>query len=532
MRVERGNRPLLIENRRLMKKERKEPTPRITFVRAKKKAKFLLEFKFHYPLKLGKKRVIENTLFVYVPNQLIPSSHHQSEERFLRENLQSKVRLTTPVFSLKNLIDSEKIPSVLLLIKESLSSLPNRHVERTLLFQLRLFSCIFDHSYRTYLRQFKRKLDREKGEEFSSLDRESMAETFNDFSLFLTRFRTDLFQHRKEISPKMYDYVTKCDLRISHQIILSLSRIYDVLVTRGKNGSPQSSELERVSEMVRTSLEKEISYREECGYLPLPHPHESEKIEEWVRLGSRLKKWAQGVLYLEVASQKTPQYFFQIVASLAAAIAMGFAVLAQFYATTVYGSLSWTWIAIMIISYIFKDRIKEGLRTLFARVPNSPLASYEYAKVLSHVEQENIGQLRSFASYRQATLIPESEIFEELSRDKNTVIQPYDKLLVYRRRFKINLIKTNYRNSIHSFSDILQFNLVRYAELMDSSTRSLTFYNPTDGVYREKGRRLYSLHIFVKLALDGKVHWKHLIVVMNRKEIIEIREGEFGKDSF
>jgi hypothetical protein len=78
---------------------------------------------------------------------------------------------------------------------------------------------------------------------------------------------------------------------------------------------------------------------------------------------SALKKWVQSLLYLDVRESKSRDRWFQVIAGVAAGIAMAIAVLATVFAEQRWAGGSLPWAIAAVGAYIVKDRIKEILRS-------------------------------------------------------------------------------------------------------------------------------------------------------------------------
>ncbi len=509
----------------------KAKTPKV-LIQAKKKAEFLLEMKLHYPqssLKRSRKRQeVESKVFVYMPNQLLPHAQKENEERFLRECLSSHIRFTTPLFSLDKLLDAEILLDKIYALLQGPFSRTNKRRLSTL---LRLFCCVFSRSLKRSLYKLRKSLfyyiKQSDSSEKSLEHRRQLIEKIDKQVSAIERLgpkldtlRAHFFDDAQIMAHESRVDLNRSDEFLSQHLVIDFSQLY-----KRVSCFDETPETSKVLEKVKSILNTEYRYRAAKDYLPLPVSDDFDVTEAWITMRSRLKKWTQTVLYLKIANKRTPEYLFQMFASFSAAIAMTFAILTQVYATKTYGSLSLAWIIMMIVSYIFKDRIKEILRGVLATLPNSAMASYEYADIKDQADHSSVGKLKSFVRYQEMSTLSDTIVRETLQDDPRLLIEDDHKVIVYWRKLRFKQKDSDLIPFVSSFTDILLFNLTRYAERMDESIEYLDFCSPEGEVSQHKGYRLYSVHFFIRLLIDDQLYWQHYNVTMTHKEIIRV-EGQ------
>jgi len=108
----------------------------------------------------------------------------------------------------------------------------------------------------------------------------------------------------------------------------------------------------------------EVAYRTQRGYRSIAKL-DSEN-EDYVYRNSLLKKFVASVQYLQIHRADARSSAEHAAFAVAAGIAMAFATSVSFLAVTL-APLSWTLFAVLVVSYMLKDRIKELFRVLFNR---------------------------------------------------------------------------------------------------------------------------------------------------------------------
>lgn len=86
-----------------------------------------------------------------------------------------------------------------------------------------------------------------------------------------------------------------------------------------------------------------------------------------LRRDGELKRWIQSILYLPARGSRRNDRVFQVVAAVAAGLAMTVAVLATVFANSRWAGGSLPWAIALVGAYIVKDRIKEGVRVILVR---------------------------------------------------------------------------------------------------------------------------------------------------------------------
>ena len=178
---------------------------------------------------------------------------------------------------------------------------------------------------------------------------------------FLKRFRSLMTGGDKDIP---YDRTVRNAYSLADEIIsLSIENVLSPLLslfsdTDGATGKKR----------IRKLLERESEYRREREYAFIDGENASDYNKERVAFRAGiLKKWAHSVNYLDKKTSSLNANTGHLLAAIAAAVAMSFAVLATLYANRFFVMYSLPWIGIAIFSYSLKDRIKEGLRAIFKK---------------------------------------------------------------------------------------------------------------------------------------------------------------------
>jgi hypothetical protein len=156
---------------------------------------------------------------------------------------------------------------------------------------------------------------------------------------------------------------------------------------------------------------RETKYRKTRGYESILV--EGSDNETYLYRASILKKYASSVLFLNTDVRPDGQYWEQLILSFAAGLAMVFATAVAFYFQYEYGNFTLPFFIALVVGYMFKDRIKEISRIVFAK----RLEKYLFDRriiIRTREGQHRLGVLRE-----KVRLISEKEVPLSVMRVRN-----------------------------------------------------------------------------------------------------------------
>jgi hypothetical protein len=271
-------------------------------------------------------------------------------------------------------------------------------------------------------------------------------------------------------------------------------------------------------------IDSEVQYRHKRGYRSIPE--EQNDNETMVFRRSVLKKFMSTVLFLDTEIQKGGFMIEQTLFGFAAGVAMFFATAVAFISQSVYGNLTIPFFVALVVSYIFKDRIKDLLRFYLSREMTRFL--FDHKTRVYNAVRNVVGVCReSFEFIRRQKLAP--EIRDLRNCDHITEIENGwvgEQVFFYR---KLTHLYPNWTGSIFSeyeidgIHDIMRFNIQNFLRKMDDPSKEL-FLMADEGYHRIKGTRVYHLNLIVKMADDKRQSYARYRVVFNRKGIKRIEK--------
>ena len=276
------------------------------------------------------------------------------------------------------------------------------------------------------------------------------------------------------------------------------------------------------------NLKKDIlSYNDKCfnyidsnGYKKIL----SEDIDYFLYHRGLLKKFVSSCLFLRV--EASFDVYSHIISSISSAIAMLFAILVTIYLQKKYPIESFIFIVFVVISYVFKDRIKEFSKILFSKIAMDYIYDRKL-KIYEPVHNIKIGYIKeSFSILSKKSIdneiikIRNIDNFDIIDEDaKFEVILKYKKIIYLNKKI-INLYHTRRKNLV----SILRFSIEDFLKHTDDATVPYSFFHNFKK-YLFTAKRNYHLNLIIKSFLkDEKIIYKRYRIIFNRDGILNVKK--------
>lgn len=477
---------------------------------------YRIELKLNYPLPRGRgKTSYELGLYFFAPTSLGISPATYPKQRFYAD-MQAYIRVKTPSIPLNQLADGKESPlGRLRTMIEAMARKPSKGPPADYASNLKLFCCILKSAVRDFVAYLL--------ETAIAEDRERLVEKYlQDVRRITAEYRSlrDTIQI-PGIGKRAVEIYLFGDEYIS---LLIEDYTYHLVEELLRSGVALSQEKHKE---LLAMIDHEVQYRSGRGYLSIPD--EKKDNETLVFRRSVLKKYMATVLFLDAEVKKGGVIVEQTLFGLAAGFAMLFATTVAFISQSIYGNLTLPFFIALVVSYIFKDRMKEILRFYFSSKVTRFI--FDYKTNIRNVTRHVVGVCReSFEFIRRQRLA--SEIRTLRDRDHITEIENGwvgEQVFLYRKRIALH---PDWKGSIFSqyeidgINDIIRFNIQEFLRRMDDPNKEL-FIMDDEGYHRIKGTRVYHLNLIVRLT-SGR-HQSHIRyrVILNRsgiKRIEKVRE--------
>ncbi len=486
--------------------------------------RYQVELKLDYELDRGEETHYRISTYIFVPKSLGITEQSYPRSEFYRD-IKNYIRFKTPELSLRDLIDGDGSPlKVVQQIVQQPEWYLNEELNTQMVHGLRLFGAIFKSSLREHLNLIEKRIQSAGGDaRVHPLVANLIEELINQSERIGLRYRTlygelNLPCVRKDIF-QAYSLVDEYTSLLIEESATELFRI----ITRFDGGPGQADHIRKLNGIV----EKETAHRLLHGYgsiLKVNDPNETYAFR-----ASVIKKYVGGVLHLSIEAQPEGKGIEQFLMALAAGISMVFATIVAFYFQSVYGSFTFPAFVALIVGYMFKDRIKEAGRALFAgRLRANLFDRRIFIRTLDG--SYKLATLREKITFMKESEIPpevrsarQKDPFADLDNDRQgeTVICHTKDIVLNADLFGkafAGLPKAS------GLNDIIRYDIHPYLRKMDDpvETQLLLDHGELKEVPANKVYHLNVVSRYAAMNAPSENLYKRMRVVLNRNGIVRI----------
>ncbi len=271
------------------------------------------------------------------------------------------------------------------------------------------------------------------------------------------------------------------------------------------------------------------AYRSAMGYPSLPQRTGSNETIVYRR--SLLKKFISSVLHLHIQVSEW-EGFLQFLFGLAAGIAMLFATSAAIFAQSRYAVNSLPFVAIVVTSYIFKDRIKDWLKMLFSRGITRWLADRK-VDILDPAHSARIGSFKEGFSFLSDRAVP-PDVSHRRNIDNITSVDEEGKPeWVFKYEKEVVLFAdriARHHTRLHDLNDIMRFSIREFVAYADDPETERLHLNPeTRELLAQHCVRVYHVNMVVKYVTHDAggremAAYERVRIVLDKNGIVRLEE--------
>ncbi len=346
----------------------------------------------------------------------------------------------------------------------------------------------------------------------------------NDF-IYKTRkavFRFRSFREKlhslktKDFSKSLYSTYAFTDEYISLLIEWRSMQILQLL-----EAMPQYAQLKPVVSDLAALIKENIQYRTTMNYPSVVA--ENSDNELFLFRFSVLKKFVANVLYLSVRTVEEGKGIEQFALAFAAGVAMIFATAIAFYYQKTYGTLSLSFFTALIVSYMFKDRIKALFQSYLQKVLSHTMFD-KSTNVYDSRAGSKIGICRESVQFIKENKM-DANVLQLRNRDHITEIEnkwQNEKVIYYVRQitfFTKKLRKIQSRKD--ALTDIMRFNVRNFLLKMDEPDTKLLYLK--DGHIKQvTATQVYHVNMVIKFSSSNRVRYERIRLVLTQNGIKRI----------
>jgi len=473
---------------------------------------FSIEFKIGFSGREGVKvDHFDVNSWIFLPNGLDINRSTYSKERFFSD-MKSNVRLLTPAFTLKQMVEGEESPisHVRKALETMLAEPTQEHVDE-FEFQLKLFASIFKSSIRNESANIMAHAD-------EPVTYERCMVYADDVCHVLEAFRS----LRNKVDSGNEETLTKfgfADEFISHQADIRTMKVLQAISLSDR------LELKDAFKSLSDVLDAEKDYKKSQGYSHTVMG-DNDNNRQLIYRHSLLKKYIESALFLKANTTQDGKAVKQISFSLAAGLAMMVYLLVTMPFQKYLGNYPSLIFFILVLFYILKDRIKELTRWLFAYQLKD---KYYDNKTVVNIKDRKVGWIKEGMDFITDDKVPE-EVLKLRNRNKLESDNKFldEKIILYRKRVEIDnaVLKNQYNYDFKGINDIIRYHINYLTKKMDNPESKITCLDEHQRLQTLTAERVYILHFVLQFKWNDQVEYKAFHVMVNRDGILEIKTND------
>jgi hypothetical protein len=442
-------------------------------------------------------------IYMFIPKNLGINDYTYTKEDFYGDYI-SYIRLITPRYKLGLIY--KKMEDIISSIKKNIG---NDKEILALLHELKMLVC----SYITYLRKFVN--------DIKTTDKINI----NKIIVLLERIKRfdklkneilnleDLSNNEELIfvSQSAPEY-----LSLTTQHYLFKLNIY--LNTYGKDY------IDCVNKIVH-QINQELKFCKKNGFPIISNDeYQNEKV---IYRYSVFKKYFYSVLYLHQKRKEDGKNIKEFYYAIAAGISMVFTTAIVFFTQQKYGNFTLTFFAALVISYMFKDRIKEAYRKYFDK--KMQLKIYDYKeKIYDNQKKSIFSFIKEKVRFINKVNLNDDVVKTRLSGTQNRLSTWFlgEEILKYEKHITLynRNIQDYYNNTINGIHNIMRFDISKFLKKMDSP--KIPLYRTTHNkIY---GHKVYHVNVVVEFISKNEKKLHKARIVLTKKGIKRIELPQFG----
>ncbi len=471
-----------------------------------------IELKSTYKLQ-EKKAYTSYTIefYIFLPNSLGINSETYPKYLFYRD-IQTYIRVKTPAVLLRDVAVGPQCP--MRILENSLQALAREQSEpnvKNYENQNKMFCSIFRGALRAHVNLI---LDPRDPTDTGPL----MEQYLHDVSHIVREFR----QCRGIINVPTVNETLFSTYEYSDEYVsLTIEQLSFELLEGLKKGGGKC--WERWAPKLIQLIDSEVGYRQKRGYPSIVDPDSDN--EEFVYRSSVLKSFNEGILLLNTRVRQEGKIVEKVVYRLAAGLAMIFATAVAFYSQARYGNLTMAFFVALVVSYMFKDRMKELVRMYLNKHVQRRFYDHKVT-ICGGAGRRSIGHSReSFSFVSEKALDPEIRKLRNPDRF-GSIDNAYagEQIILYRKNIKISsgeFGQIYQDHAVQGLNDITRLNVARFVRRMESPKRPL---HVTDGDdYRKvRGSKVYHVNLVIKYTSHEGTSFARFRIVLNRRGVQRI----------
>jgi hypothetical protein len=452
-------------------------------------------------------------MFLFLPPALDINKHNFTKHDFYK-SLKTYIRLSTPSYPMTEFLNSDAF-----VIKELYTALDEAVQAKTqrqaniLIRRIKRYVSVINKGVGDEVKRVLLVRDKALTESEVNAFITDCYQLRETYGFFLAKvMTTDISDNVKKAARWGDEYQSLMLEGQLHTLVNGLS---------GKFGQP-SDIVNRLHQLVLS----EISYRKRAQYPSVAKIGANN--EHLFHRRGRLKRYIESNLFLNTDTRREGVLYEQVFFSLAAGLAMVFATTIAFASQYAFGNLTMPFFVVLVISYMFKDRIKELSRLYFDRKRKKMF--FDFRTAISLQKHIQIGYMRESFRFEKLNYLPK-EIKESRERMRVTEISEEwigDKVLHYKTQINISAKKTRKLEDFDGLTQIFRLNISPFTTKMDDHEKEI-FIKSKKQLKRQMIHRVYHLNLIFRFTCGSEVQYKYYKLITNKLGIRRIDRVSLGE---
>ncbi|MBN1122257.1 MAG: hypothetical protein JXJ17_14360 [Anaerolineae bacterium] len=484
---------------------------------------FQVELKLDYELQDGKRTHYKIATFIFIPRTLIIAPDTYEKADFYRD-IKNYIRLKTPHLILRDFTEHEASPlNTLRQIIEQPEWSNDPAACETAIVSLKFLGVLLRTSLREHINLVYQRIAEAKPDSKVHVQVGNLFESYlEEIDIITEAFRAfyaDL--NLPNIDPRVYEAYRFTDEAISMLVEDSAIELYQIVDENIEKKTDREAFMAALSDRVKA----EMKHRRAHGYGIIFEDDEQSR-EEYIFRTSVLKKYIGSILYLSTDRRREGTGREQVFYALAAGIAMLFATMTAFYFQQKLGNFSFPLVIALVIGYMFKDRIKEAVRSVFSSYLQERI--YDHRIIINaQNSKRKLGVLREKMTYVSEEDLP-GGIRKRRQRDQltdldnesqgETIIRHDKDIILYNDAFEAvfpNMPK------ITGINDITRYDIHPFLGKMGDPVQTRLILD-SDGLQEVTFNKVYHINLlsrYKSVAPEKEKTFSRIRLVLNRDGI-------------
>lgn len=477
--------------------------------------RYTLEFKLGFlksHSRPGRTEYVMDT-WMFFPDALYLNAQTYPKETFYRD-LRTMTRLITPRFTLQQIANADNLP--LSRLKKWCQLMAEKDTPRHRQMyehQVKIFCCIVRSALRDYVEKLTSLRDEDKLQA-------RVAEMVRAVSLIVSGYRgMEAECGMREMAEDMLGCYRQGDEYLCRVVG---SQYFDLMNAVRRHVSAEA--YDRICRPMGEYIDGEAEYQQRMGYL-LPDAGNDAQNRHFIHRAGQLKKYVESDLWLLAPQRSNTFLWQQLFFMLAAGVSMVFATVVSFSFQQTFGNFTLPLFIALVISYMFKDRMKSLGQAWFANKAGSILYDYKTRIAMGDV---NIGWNKTGFDYVSTSKLP-----DEVRRLRGRVLTlPHgssplrERIMLYRQHLTLdgNRLSQMSHYPLEGVNQILRINLREYLRRMDSS--QVPVYIQHDGTCHTEvqAEKVYYVYYIMRIRYHGTTSYRRFRLTLTRRGAQKIEE--------